>query len=324
MKSRSTLLSFVLLALALCALSGCSEKKSTSSDDPTSTSTSASADVPANTVTTADQAAFDEYVAYNSLERLKADGENYKSDYYKYEDGEFVYFASQYWDSDKLCQQFDNGTIYYYDDEFSFFQIENDGEREIDPVLFGPDGIDNFTNFELFLLPDEEKLIETTSEQHFVAVTETTEKEQVDFSLNGLGVEYEEGMGIRTKYTFDKDNKKLLELETSAFYPDGSTQTYYRYKYSYNVDFPNPFESEEAKVYAVAAGDPAQCRNIKVTYAPDTDKEQTIEYSIPKGYSFYIFTDDYVADKYTDRECTKVYENSVDADEDLELFVPLG
>ncbi len=322
MKSRSALISFVILIAALCALSGCSEKTSTSSAG--AVSTSKSTDTPKDTGTTADKAAFDEYAAYNSLERLKADGENYKSDYYKYEDGELVYFVSQYWDSDKLCQEFNNGTVYYYDGEFSFFQIENDGELEIDPVLFGPDGIDKFADSELFFIPEEEQLIETTSDQQFVAVTEVTEKEHVDFSLSGLGVEYEEGMGIRTKYTFDKDNKKLLELETSAFYPDGHTQTYYRYKYSYNVDFPNPFESEEAKVYAAAAGDPAQCRNIKVTYAPDTDKEQTIEYSIPKGYSFYIFTDDYVADKYTDRECTKVYENSVDAVEDLELFVPLG
>ena len=322
MKSRSALISFVILTAALCALSGCSEKTSTSSAG--AVSTSKSTDTPKDTGTTADKAAFDEYAAYNSLERLKADGENYKSDYYKYEDGELVYFVSQYWDSDKLCQEFNNGTVYYYDGEFSFFQIENDGELEIDPVLFGPDGIDKFADSELFFIPEEEQLIETTSDQNFVAVTEVTEKEHVDFSLSGLGVEYEEGMGIRTKYTFDKDNKKLLELETSAFCPDGHTQTYYRYKYSYNVDFPNPFESEEAKVYAAAAGDPAQCRNIKVTYAPDTDKEQTIEYSIPKGYSFYIFTDDYVADKYTDRECTKVYENSVDAVEDLELFVPLG
>ncbi|MBR1443995.1 MAG: hypothetical protein IJ583_10750, partial [Firmicutes bacterium] len=117
--------------------------------------------------------------------------------------------------------------------------------------------------------------------------------------------------------------KELLEHETAVFYTDGSTDIYYVEKYSYNVDFPDPLECEENKNFVAAAKAPAQCRTVKVTYGPDTDEEQTMEYSIPKGYSFYIFTDDYVADKYIDRECTKVYENSVDAVNDLELFVPL-
>ena len=310
MKSKTVFILIVILSIILCALSGCSDKTSTSTGTPIDAGT------------TVDKESFDEYVAYNSLERLKADGGNYKYDNYIFENDQLVFTSSQYWDSDKLLQEFDNGMIFFYYDDISFYRSQNDGEWVFNPVLFGPDGLDNFALIEPIFVPEEEELIETaSSDEQFIAVTELTEKKYIDYYTYG---EYEEGMGLRCKYTFDKNTKELLELETTAFYPDGSTHIYDVRKYSYNVDFPDPLESEDTQAYVDAAKDPEQCRDVKVTYGPGTDEEQTIEYSIPKGHRFHIFTDDFVSEIYTDRECTKLYERSVDADNDLELFVPLG
>ena len=165
MKSKTVFILIVILSIILCALSGCSDKTSTSTGTPIDAGT------------TVDKESFDEYVAYNSLERLKADGGNYKYDNYIFENDQLVFTSSQYWDSDKLLQEFDNGMIFFYYDDISFYRSQNDGEWVFNPVLFGPDGLDNFALIEPIFVPEEEKLIETvSSDEQFIAVTELTEK----------------------------------------------------------------------------------------------------------------------------------------------------
>lgn len=339
MRSKSAIKSAALLAAALCVvLSGCSEKTDTTSDDSTKTTTvtestatasestdttaNSSSDTDAAESTTADKAAFDEYVAYNSLEKSKADGVNLQLDFYTYEDDKLSLVCSNLCVPGKMFTEFDNGTTIYCSDELSFYRFEEDGETVFNPILFGADGLDTFITFDPFFALEAETLLWTTSDKQFIAETEVTDKEYVEDCLSGYSLEYEEGMGIHNKYTFDKETKKLLELEVTALYPDGSEQIDSIVKFSYNVDFPDPLASEEYKEFADAANDTAQCRTVRVTYAPNTDKEQTIEYNIPKGHNFYIFTDNFVTEIYTDPECSQAFVSG-DTSGDLELFVPL-
>ncbi len=305
MKSKSAHIFIVLMALGVCIFSGCAE----------------------NTSVSADKEAFDEYVAFNSLERLAKDGVNYKKEFYAIEDNKQVLAASQYWDSGKLYVEYDDGTTFSYGNNLAFFRSQNDGKTSFNPLLIGPEGLGKFIIVDSLFIPEEETLIETTSDKQFIAVTEISEKEYVERELEGYTggqIKYEEGMRIRYHYIFDKDTKELLQIDATLFYPDDSMQDLGPIKYSFGVDFLDPLESEENKDYVTAASDPNLSRTVKVTYGPGTEKEQTIEYIIPKEYPFYIFTNDYVSEVYTDSGCTELYEGSDDTGADLELFVPLG
>ena len=130
-------------------------------------------------------------------------------------------------------------------------------------------------------------------------------------------------MRIRYNYIFDKDTKKLLQIDSTLFFPDDSTRDLGPIKYSYNVDFADPLEMEDNREYVAVAQDPTLSRTVKVTYDPNTNQEQTIDYTIPKDYSFYIFTDHYVYEIYLDRDSTEPFEMSADTGENLELYVPL-
>lgn len=305
MKLKPAVMTIAIFALALCILCGCSN----------------------DTGTNPDTAAFEEYVAFNSLERLRADGENYKKEYYAIEDSKQVLIATEYWDADKLYVEYDGGTTFSYGDNLAFFQMQNDGETSYTSLLLGPEGIDAFILDDALFIPEEETLIETTSGKQFIAVTEISAKEYVEIEMEAHTegeIKYEEGMRVRYNYTFDKDTKELLQLDSTLLLPDDSTRDLGSIKYSYGVDFVDPFEMAENKDYVTAAKDPALCRTVKITYGPGNDDEQTIEYTVPKGYPFYVFTDDYVSKIYLDKDCTELFDMSGDAGEDLELFVPLG
>ena len=164
-----------------------------------------------------------------------------------------------------------------------------------------------------------------TSNKQFIAVTEISAKEYVEIELEGYtddGTKYEEGMRIRYSYIFDKDTKELLQIDSTLFFPDDSTRDLGPIKYSYNVEFQDPFEMEENWEYVTAAKDQTLSRTIKVTYGPSTDNEQTMEYTIPKEYPFYIFTDNYVSEIYLNQDCTEPFDTSADTGENLELYVP--
>lgn len=304
MKFKSTVILITLLALTLCILGGCSN----------------------NTSTNPDQEAFAEYVAFNSLERLEKDGVNYKKEYYAIEDGKQVLIFTVYWDSGKLYAEYDEGTTFSYDGNLAFLRFQTDGAISYTSLLLGPEGIDKFIVDDALLIPEEETLIETTYNKQFIAVTEISAKEYVVSEMEGYvgdEIEYEEGMRIRYSYIFDKDTKELLQIDSTLLLPDDSTRDLGTIKYSYAVEFFDPFEWEENKEYVAAAKDQALSRTIKVTYSPGTDDEQTMEYTIPKEYPFYIFTDNYVSEIYLDKDCTELFDVSGDAGEDLELFVPL-
>ena len=303
MKLKSTVILITLLALTLCILGGCSN----------------------NTSTNPDKEAFDEYVAFNSLERLEKDGVNYKKEYYAIEDGKQVLRSTAYWDSGKLYVEYDDGA-FSYDGNLAFLRFQTDGASSYTSLLLGPEGIDKFVVDDALLIPEEETLIETISDEQFIAVTELSAKEYVENEIEGYtddGTKYEEGMRIRYSYIFDKDTKELLQIDATLLLPDDSTRDLGPIKYSYNVESQDPFEREENKEYVAAAKDQTLSRTIKVTYGPGTDDEQTMEYTIPKEYPFYIFTDNYVSEIYLDKDCTELFDVSGDAGEDLELFVPL-
>ena len=303
MKSKSTFISIAILVFALCILGGCSQ----------------------NTSTNPDRATFDEYAAFNSLERLEKDGVSYKKEYYAIEDGKQVLMSTAYWDSGKLYVEYDDGA-FSYDGNLAFFRFQTDGAASYTSLLLGPEGIDKFIVDDVLLIPEEETLIETTFEKQFVAVTEMSAKEYIEIELEGYTddeTKYEEGMRIRYSYIFDKDTKELLQIDSTLFFPDDSTRDLGPIKYSYNVEFQDPFEMEENKEYVTAAKDHTLSRTIKVTYGPGTDDEQTMEYTIPKEYPFCIFTDNYVSEIYLDKDCTELFDMSGDTGEDLELFVPL-
>lgn len=304
MKFKSTVILIMLLALTLCILGGCSN----------------------NTSTNPDKEAFAEYVAFNSLERLEKDGVNYKKEYYAIEDGKQVLIFSVYWDSGKLYAEYDERTTFSYDGNLAFYRFQSDGETSYTSLLLGSEGIDKLVVDDALLIPEEETLIETTYNKQFIAVTEISAKEYVVSEMEGYvgdEIEYEEGMRIRYSYIFDKDTKELLQIDSTLLLPDDSTRDLGSIKYSYNVEFQDPFEREENKEYVAAAKDQTLSRTIKVTYSPGTDDEQTMEYTIPKEYPFYIFTDNYVSEIYLDKDCTELFDVSGDAGEDLELFVPL-
>ena len=304
MKLKSTFISIVVLVLALCILGGCSQ----------------------NTSTNPDKATFDEYVAFNSLERLEKDGVNYKKEYYAIEDNKQALKSTAYWDCGKFYVEYDDGA-FLYDGNLAFFRFQTDGASSYTSLLLGPDGIDKLVVDDVLLIPEEETLLETSSDKQFIAVTELSAKEYVEIEIKGYtddGTKYEEGMSIRYSYIFDKDSKELLQIDSNLIFPDNSIRNLGPIKYSYNVDFLDPFEKQENKEYVAAAKDQARSRTIKVTYSPGTDDEQTMEYTIPKGYPFYIFTDNYVSEVYLDKDCTKLFDMSADTGEDLELFVPLG
>ena len=303
MKFKSTVILITLLALTLCILGGCSKNENTNG-----------------------KAAFDEYVAFNSLERLEKDGVNYKKEYYAIEDGKQVLILTVYWDSGKLYAEYDEGTTFSYDGNLAFYRFQSDGEISYTSLLLGSEGIDKLVVDDVLLIPEEETLIETTYNKQFIAVTEISAKEYVGSEMEGYvgdEIEYEEGMRIRYSYIFDKDTKELLQIDSTLLLPDDSTRDLGAIKYSYNVEFQDPFEREENKEYVAAAKDQTLSRTIKVTYGPGTDDEQTMEYTIPKEYPFYIFTDNYVSEIYLDKDCTELFDLSGDAGEDLELFVPL-
>ena len=304
MKLKSTFISITILVFALCILGGCSQ----------------------NTSTNPDKATFDEYVAFNSLERLEKDGVNYKKEYYAIEDNKQVLISTAYWDSGKFYVEYDDGA-FLYDGNLAFFRFQTDGASSYTSLLLGPDGIDKLVVDDVLLIPEEETLLETSSDKQFIAVTELSAKEYVEIEIEGYtddGTKYEEGMSIRYSYIFDKDTKELLQIDSNLIFPDDSTRDLGPIKYSYNVEFQDPFEREDNKEYIAAAKDPALSRTIKVTYSPGTDDEQNMEYTIPKEYPFYIFTDNYVSEVYLDKDCTELFDMSADAGEDLELFVPLG
>ncbi len=303
MKSKSTVILIALLALSLCILGGCSKNASTNPD----------------------KAAFDEYRAFNSLERLEKDGVNYKKEYYAIEDSKEVLKSTAYWDCGKLYVEYDDGA-FSYDGNLAFFRFQNDGAASFASLLLGPEGIDKFIVDDVLLIPEEETLIETTSNKQFIAVTEISAKEYVERELEGYtddGTKYEEGMRIRYSYIFDKDTKELLQIDATLFFPDDSTRDLGPIKYSYNVEFQDPFEMEENREYVTAAKDQTLSRTIKVTYGPSTDNEQTMEYTIPREYPFYIFTDNYVSEIYLNQDCTEPFDTSADTGENLELYVPL-
>lgn len=305
MNSKSTFISIMLLVLALCIVNGC----------------------PKNASASADQEALDEYVSFNSLERLEAEGKNFKKEFYAIEDNQQVLVSSQYWDSGKVYVEGADWTIFSYGSNLFFFRSQNDGDVNFESILIWPEGLDKFILIDPLLIPEEETLIETMSDKQYIVVTEITAKEYVESEMEGFvddAVKYEEGMRIRYHYTFDKDTKELLRIDAALFYPDDSTQDLFAVKYFYDVDFSDPLESEENQDCIAAAKDPARNRTVKVTYGPGTEEEQTIEYTIPKEHSFYIFTDDYVSEAYTDRDCTELYEVADDTGSDLELFIPLG
>lgn len=304
MKFKSTVILITLLALTLCILGGCSN----------------------NTSTNPDKEAFAEYVAFNSLERLEKDGVNYKKEYYAIEDGKQVLIFTVYWDSGKLYAEYDERTTFSYDGNLAFYRFQSDGETSYTSLLLGSEGIDKLVVDDALLIPEEETLIETISDEQFIAVTEISAKEYVVSEMEGYvgdEIEYEEGMRIRYSYIFDEDTKELLQIDSTLLLPDDSTRDLGAIKYSYNVEFQDPFEREENKEYVAAAKDQTLSRTIKVTYGPGTDDEQTMEYTIPKEYPFYIFTDNYVSEIYLDKDCTELFDVSGDAGEDLELFVPL-
>ena len=248
-----------------------------------------------------------------------------KKEFYAIEDGKEVLISTAYWDSGKLYVEYDDGA-FTYDGSLSFLRFQTDGATSYTSLLLGPEGIDKFSVDDVLLIPEEETLIETAFDKQFVALTELSAKEYVEREIEGYtddGTKYEEGMRIRYSYIFDKDTKELLQIDSILFFPDDSTRDFRPIKYSYNVEFQDPFEMQENKEYVTAAKDQTLSRTIKVTYGPGTDDEQTMEYTIPREYPFYIFTDNYVSEIYLDKNCTELFDTSADIGEDLELFVPL-
>lgn len=304
MKSKATFISIMLLVLTICSLIEC----------------------PTNASASVDNEALNEYVSYNSTERLGAEGENYRKDFYAVENNQEVLVSSQYWDSGKVYVEYNDGMTFSYGNNLFFLRYQNNGEVKYEAILIWPEGINKYILLDPLFIPEEETLIEAASDKPFIVVTEIAAKKYVENELKGYvgdEIEYEEGMRIRYRYTFDKDTKELLEIDATLFYPDDSTRSLGILKYSYGVVFSDPLKSEDNKDFIAAVEDPAQNRTIKVTYGPGTGKEQTVEYTIPTECRFYIFTDDFVSEVYTDRDCTELYIGSDGTSSDLELFVPV-
>ena len=304
MKSKATFISIMLLVLTICSLIEC----------------------PTNASASVDNEALNEYVSYNSTERLEAEGENYRKDFYAVENNQEVLVSSQYWDSGKVYVEGNDGMTFSYGNNLFFLRYQNNGEVKYEAILIWPEGINKYILLDPLFIPEEETLIEAASDKPFIVVTEIAAKKYVENELKGYvgdEIEYEEGMRIRYRYTFDKDTKELLEIDATLFYPDDSTRSLGILKYSYGVVFSDPLKSEDNKDFIAAVEDPAQNRTIKVTYGPGTGKEQTVEYTIPTECRFYIFTDDFVSEVYTDRDCTELYIGSDGTSSDLELFVPV-
>lgn len=177
-------------------------------------------------------------------------------------------------------------------------------------------------------LPEEEVLLETVDagDGLFVATTEISDpakvKEELDDSEDVGGYAYEEGMVLRYQYTFDKESGDLLSTSETMIDPQGETHTFEEASFAYDEE---PFGfAEEDEIYAKyfsAAANPEQVRTIRLTFAPDTEDEHTIEWLVPVNVPCDIYYNDaYVQEAYTDRACTQLYDSD-DCTEDVDLYI---
>ena len=177
-------------------------------------------------------------------------------------------------------------------------------------------------------LPEGEVLIETidAGDGLFVGTTEISDpalvKKELDDSESKGGYAYEEGMVLRYQYTFDKETGDLLGTSETMIDPQGETHAFEEASFAYDEE-PYGFAEEDAvyAAYFAAAADPERVRTIRLTFAPDTEDEHTIEWIVPDDVKCDIYYNDaYVQQLYTDRACTQPYDSD-DCTVDVDLYI---
>ena len=330
-----------VLMMTLCMMTACSSK--TSEPDITAPSTTAAETDTENTSEMSagepDLAAFEKFISANTGKAVLARHRNYEYSCDYFEDGQDkqetlsgnLYYYSDY---DFFVQKESTAEGVYVDKTQAVYHVLENGEFYYLQCLYeSPESAASVFETDrdegTVMLASYEELVETADKGNgsFVAVTEISDADIIcqRFEDNSSYYEYaySEGMRIRMIHIFDTKTLDLLSIDEYLTDADGVSHHLDKSTYNYDADAYEPTgEGEPFEEFFAAIQDPEKTRTISITYASNTDHEQTEESVLLKGASFCAYyKGDYVWPFYTDPDCTQEFEGS-DGNENLKLYVP--
>ena len=258
-----------------------------------------------------------------------------KRDYTYYYEGESILTETAYQFADYYVDyssygydayvSYDGEIYYYYDEDPAVFEelvVEDPGMYE--------QRIRDYYAQGFISIADNEILVETeVNDGMFIAVTEDEVPDEIQMVFDQVYIEdciyeYEEGMKIQYIHTFDAETSLLTNIRCFIVRADGSSELFSNTDYSFDEQYDAFADGEPFAEYAAMREDPAMCRDITFVFAPDTDDETEVEYTLINGsYMYFEYNDGPVEGVYLDRECTIPYDYDANSSTDnLVLYIP--
>ncbi|MBQ5343104.1 MAG: hypothetical protein J6Z24_06565 [Oscillospiraceae bacterium] len=330
------------LVLALSMFASCNQHPAAETSETTA-DTASSSDVSGTGETAADKELTDEpdyetfeaYMRENDIASRIASHGNVQVDTYFYVDEKQVGHSIFYQDSDISVDMLETVDLGLLTRDKMLFGDIVDGEEQYVIVLFDDsisysDFFDNCMNYGLITFVESETLIETSVKDDgtFVAVSEQhdpnyTVNEMRYYDSMGIGFDVETAY-IRFTYVFNNETHDILSVEMTFIGPDEEIYVSERSEYSYGI---KPYDIYDKDGYYAdylnALDDPEKTRNVTLIFAPGTEDESVLEYTVV-NYTKILVTHQGVSmyDLYTDPECTAEYDAESDnGTDDLTLYI---
>ena len=232
-------------------------------------------------------------------------------------DGEV--FSEKYLTKEYVC-------FHYPDDEFNYAEFLTDDARYaynigdyLRYLYITPEGVTNdFSNdraeFYTSVLDASvvNEPVESVSQKDGNIVVNTLlDEEAIEELLES------EMISVKNEYRLDAEAHEMISITADCTYADGTFHIVTEVTYDAE-------EPEIVKTFLGYANQTENLRNVTIVTNPDTDKEISQSFRIPKGLYIGFSWPDAYEDKvelYADAACTELYDAYVDTESDLTVYV---